>query len=103
MIMKLKLPDSASWFYYIPLAMLWSALFYYKTKRHKVSKKYHILVSFVGLITGFMVTYYVSGLLIDILSLVGVLTNLKATYLALTIIAVGNALPDALITISLAK
>jgi len=50
-----------------------------------------------------MWTYYVSGLLIDILTMIGILTKLSATYLALTIIAIGNALPDALITIALAK
>ena len=37
------------------------------------------------------------------LQLVGTLTKLSSTYLALTIIGIGNALPDALITIALAK
>ena len=55
------------------------------------------------MICGFIWTYYVSGLMIDLLTMVGILTKLSATYLALTIIAVGNALPDALITIALAK
>jgi len=41
-----------------------------------------------------------SGLMIDALTFVGVLTKLAPTYLALTIIAVGNALPDAMLTIS---
>ena len=43
-----------------------------------------------------------SGLLIDLLTFIGIVTKLSATYLALTIIGVGNALPDALITIQLA-
>jgi len=55
------------------------------------------------MLCGFVWTYYVSGILIDVLSLIGVLSKLSATYLALTIIAIGNALPDALITIALAK
>jgi len=37
------------------------------------------------------------------LTFIGVISKLSATYLALTIIGVGNALPDALITIALAK
>jgi len=57
----------------------------------------------VGMICGFVWTYYASGMLIDILIMLGVLSKLSATYLALTIIAIGNALPDAIITISLAK
>jgi len=60
-------------------------------------------VAVVGCVSGFIWTYYVSGLLIDLLGMIGVLTKLSATYLALTIIAVGNALPDALITIKCAK
>ena len=42
-------------------------------------------------------------MLIDILTTIGVLTKLSCIYLALTIIAVGNALPDAIVTISMAK
>ena len=38
--------------------------------------------------------------MIDCLSFVGVLTKLSPTFLALTIIAMGNALPDAMLTIS---
>ena len=51
------------------------------------------------MICGFNQTSYVIGVLVDLLGFIGVLTKLSATYLALTIIAVGNALPDALITI----
>lgn len=40
--------------------------------------------------------------MIDALTFIGVLSKLSATYLALTIIAVGNALPDAMLTIALA-
>jgi Ca2+/Na+ antiporter len=53
------------------------------------------------MICGFVWTYFVSGLLIDLLTLIGLVTKLSPTYIALTIIAVGNALPDALITIAL--
>ena len=103
MIIKLRFPDSLSWFYYLPLGVIWSLAFYRcKTKRNEITKA-HLLVSIVGVVCGFIWTYYVSGLLIDILTMVGVLTHLEATYLALTIIAIGNALPDALITIALAK
>lgn len=37
------------------------------------------------------------------LSFVGKLTGLSSTYLGLTVIAVGNALPDGLTTIAIAK
>ena len=63
-----------------------------------------------------MWTYLASGILIDLLNFVGILiyiyllfiiigmiTNLSKTYLGFTIIAMGNALPDALTTITLSK
>ena len=71
-------------------------------KRDEAPKKVFVLVAFVGMVCGFIWTYYVSGMLIDLLGMIGTLTKLSATYLALTIIAIGNALPDALITIDLA-
>ena len=43
------------------------------------------------------------GVLVDLLTFIGKLTGLSSTYLGLTIIAVGNALPDGLTTIALAK
>ena len=61
------------------------------------------LIEVVGCLAGFFWTGYVSGILIDILTFIGVISRLSATYLALTIIGVGNALPDAMITIALAK
>lgn len=57
----------------------------------------------MGTLTGFIWTSFVSQILIDLLTFIGVLSKLSATYLALTIIGVGNALPDALLTIKLAK
>lgn len=61
------------------------------------------LIEVTGCLTAFFWTGYISGILIDILTFIGVISKLSATYLALTIIGVGNALPDALITIALAK
>lgn len=45
----------------------------------------------------------VCGILIDILQFLGMVSKLNKTYLGLTVIAVGNALPDAVTTIALAK
>ena len=48
-------------------------------------------------------TFLVSGVLIDLLGFLGMLTGLSKTYLGLTIIACGNALPDGIGTIAFAK
>jgi Ca2+/Na+ antiporter len=61
------------------------------------------VIELLGCLSGFFWTSFVSGLLIDLLTFIGVITKLSPTYLALTIIGVGNALPDALITVQLAQ
>lgn len=127
MIMTKALPTQACFFYYLPAAVLWSVAFHFikgtdkvesegddseeddfkapklDDERYMLPGNWYILITTMGMIQGFIWTYYASGLMIDALTFVGILTKLSATYLALTIIAVGNALPDALLTISLAS
>lgn len=47
--------------------------------------------------------YLLSGILIDALTFFGMLSNLAPSYLGMTVIAMGNALPDGLVTMTLAK
>lgn len=42
--------------------------------------------------------YLLTGILIDILNFFGMVTNLSSAYLGMTIIALGNSIPDALVT-----
>ena len=48
-------------------------------------------------------TYILSSMLIDLLNTYILIFNLDETFMGLTILGVGNALPDALTTIALAK
>jgi sodium/potassium/calcium exchanger 6 len=63
----------------------------------------YILIQTFAIISALLWTYLVSGILIDLLNTFGMITNLSKTYLGLTVIAVGNALPDAVTTIALSK
>ena len=103
MIIKLSWPSSWMDLIYLGPAVLWT-LIWYKLKKEDNSKipSGYIVVEVVGMVCGFIWTYYVSGIMIDLLTWVGVVSKLSTVYLALTIIAIGNALPDALLTISLA-
>ena len=47
--------------------------------------------------------YVCSSILIDLLTFFGMVTNLNSSYIGMTIIALGNALPDALIALTLIK
>lgn len=60
------------------------------------------LAVLIGVVAGLLWTYLLVGILIDMLNALGIFLNLDSTFLGLTILAVGNALPDALTTISLA-
>jgi len=52
---------------------------------------------------GVMWTYVLSDMLIDMLNLFAVIFKLDNTYMGITILGIGNSLPDALTTIALAK
>ena len=64
---------------------------------------YFIYLTYLCIFSGILWTKISCGLLVDLLTVIGVQTNLSTTYLGLTIIAVGNALPDGLTTIAIAK
>jgi len=73
------------------------------TRCRKRIPKVYWFIELVGMICGMVWTYWVLGVLIDCLTAIGVVTKLSATFLALSVIAIGNALPDAIVTVSLAK
>ena len=50
-----------------------------------------------------MWTYVLSDMLIDMLNLFEVIFKLDTTYMGITILGIGNSLPDALTTIALAR
>ena len=57
----------------------------------------------MGTIYGLLWTYVASSMLIDLLGLYVVVFRLDTTFMGLTVLGIGNALPDALTTIALAK
>ncbi len=88
----------------IPLALGLSYLFYkYKPESKHDLPSYFIWIDLLGIFLAVLWTKLCCGLLVDLLTFVGVLTKLSSTYLGLTVIAIGNALPDGLTTIAIAK
>jgi sodium/potassium/calcium exchanger 6 len=64
---------------------------------------YLVYMNVVSTITGLTWSFIISSILIDLLTMVGIIAKLDSTYLGLTILAVGNALPDSLTVIALSK
>jgi len=84
---------------WLPLVIVLYALFL--TTLTQEAPRWFMFFTVVGVVAGLMYTYIFCGILIDMLNTFGVLLCLDNTYLGLTILAVGNALPDALTTVSL--
>lgn len=96
-----------NYYYYlgaIPFIIILVVLFYKfrPDDKHK-PPSYYIFVILIGTLTGILWTKFACETLVDMLTFVGKLTGLSSTYLGLTVIAVGNALPDGLTTIAIAK
>lgn len=90
------------WLYLIPVGLLSSAYIYFNSNETEIPK-YYIILEFAGSVGALTWTYIVSGILIDLLNFLGMVLKLDSTFMGLTVIAVGNALPDAVTTIALAK
>lgn len=104
-----------SWIIYQELTWKWlsvglafglilQAIFYYALpKEEKEAPSWFTWMTVLSVISGLMWTYLLIGLMIDLLNAFGIILNIDNTYLGLTILAIGNALPDALTTIALCK
>lgn len=86
----------------LPCAVLTFICFITLLEKDK-APKWFMVFTCQGVLAGLMYTYLLIGVLIDQLNALGTILNLDNTYLGLTILAIGNALPDALTTISLFK
>jgi len=67
------------------------------------SPRYFFYISLIGTLYGLLWTYVASSMLIDLLGLYVIVFRLDTTFMGLTVLGIGNALPDALTTIALAK
>lgn len=86
----------------IPSGLLLMAMVhYYSTDGRR--PKWFALLGFLAIIGGLVWTFLASSILIDLLQFYGVFLGLEEAYLGLSVLAIGNALPDALTTISLSK
>ena len=75
----------------------------YLTAPNDELPKYYVYLELFGAIGALMWTYVVSGTLIDLLNYMGMVSTWDSSYMGLTILAIGNALPDAVTTITLSK
>lgn len=101
---SLHFPVHEIWYFIIPVSALISlALYKFRPAKNDESPGYFIIIVILGILCGILWAEFLTTILIDFLRMIGLLTNLSSTYLVLTVIAIGNALPDALTTIAIAR
>lgn len=89
-------------YYPLPVSVLLMIIFYFALDSNEPPSWFMGMI-IASVISGLMWTYLLIGTLIDLLNIIGVVFNLDEAFLGLTILAIGNALPDALTTIALCK
>ena len=79
--------------------------FFYITQRNMTGEypSYFVKMNVLSTIIGLTWSFIITSILIDLLTMVGIVAKLDTTYLGLTVLAVGNALPDSLTVVSLSK
>ena len=94
--------DETYLYYPLPVGLVFSFLMMYILDP-LTPPKWSIVFTIIGVVSGLAWTYLLVGILIDLLGVLGLILNLDKAYLGLTILAIGNALPDALTTLALIK
>ena len=94
--------DETYLYFPLPIGLFFSAVMMYILDPLR-PPKWSIVFAVIGVISGLAWTYLLVGILIDLLGVLGLILNLDKAYLGLTILAIGNALPDALTTLALIK
>ena len=90
----------------LPLSVIVALVFYFYLPDDLETikaPKWWMAFIVIAVLQGLLWTYILSGFLIDLLNCFGIIFNLGSVYLGLSILAVGNALPDALTTLALVK
>jgi len=89
----------------MPIAVVLTVLLWLLHRGKEVDQipKGFVVICLISTIVGLVWTFVLSTMLIDLLNTYLVIAKLDNTYMGLTVIGIGNALPDALTTIELAQ
>lgn len=93
------------WYVYIgfPLVIALYILFFFALPKNGDCPKWFSFFIIVGVLSGVMWTQVLVGILIDLLNAFGVILGLSKTYLGLTVLAMGNAMPECMTTVIMVR
>ena len=93
---------SMLWIYVnVPLGIVLMLVFYFTCPQNG-TPRYYPAIEILGLLMSVVWTFIMSSILVDLLQMWTVFTGISPTYMGLTIIAMGSALPDGVTTLTLA-
>ena len=93
--------DETYLYYVLPVGVLCTLIMWLVLPKDGSYPKWGMVLTILAVISGLMWSYLLILILIDLLNAVGMLLNLEPSYLGLSVLAIGNALPDAFTTIAL--
>ena len=93
-----------NWLFIIPIstALIFTFIIFRPDKDDQLPS-YFMILNLIAIINSILWTRIICGLFVDLLTFIGMLTNLSNTYLGLTVLAMVNSLADGLTTIAIAK
>jgi sodium/potassium/calcium exchanger 6 len=93
-------------FYYwilLVIAFLCSFIIYYTTKQQHAPKRFIILYAICSFVMSLVWIWWVANVLIDLLSLFGVIFSIRAAFLGVTVLAWGNSVGDMIANLAVSK
>lgn len=85
------------------LGAVFSIVIYYTTKQQHAPQKLIILYALLAFLMALVWIWWVANILIDLLSLFGVIFDIKAAFLGITVLAWGNSVGDMMANSAVAK
>lgn len=89
----------------MPIALVLQFIFYYTLKDLKEGElpKYFIIISIFSALVGLFWTYFTINIIVDVLDTFVIFCNLDYTFMGITVLGIGNAIPDAFATVAIAR
>lgn len=90
-----KVYNAPPWWMYVIFGIfcVWSLVIYH-TSKISVPPKYYLIYVFIGFVASIIWIEFISNFLVDILTMFGIVLDIKVSYLGFTALAMGNSLGD---------
>lgn len=96
-------PPPILFYILLGVGLLFSLITYYTTKQQHAPEKFIIIFALFSFVVSLVWIWWVANILVDLLSVFGVILNIKAAFLGITVLAWGNSVGDMMANSAVAK